>query len=274
MSTTSVLVVEDEAIVAEDIREMVTSLGYTSVGPCPTGESAVEFAQAQPVDVALMDIHLAGKMDGIDAAHELSKRGVGIVFLTAYADEATLARAKLTTPYGYIVKPFDARDVRSALEVATYKRSVEAALERHRQLLASTLTTVDDAILTLGDKGQVLLLNPAASTLLGVEPGAVEDRPLHEVARLVARDGAPISDELEQASRIGQSTRLEAGVRLETSDAPPVPVDGMLSIVRDAQQRPNGAVLVLRKAHQGGGSSRPVDAEKRDAMLRRLRMLV
>ncbi len=129
MTSEQVLIVEDEAIVALDLSHCISKLGYTIVGIVRSGEDAVEKAQSLHPDVVLMDIHLAGMMDGIEAAEMIRQLlDVPIIYLTAYADDDTVQRAILTQPFGYIRKPFEERDLQLAIEMALYKHKAEIAL--------------------------------------------------------------------------------------------------------------------------------------------------
>ena len=122
MSNANVLVVEDEAITALDIEQSLKHIGYGVVGTCDTGEAAVERANQSKPDLILMDIMLKGQMDGITAAAKIrSMRDVPVVFLTAFADEGTLSRAKIVDPYGYILKPFEEAELRTAIELALHR---------------------------------------------------------------------------------------------------------------------------------------------------------
>lgn len=129
-----VLVVEDEAVVALDLEQRLRRLGYAVAASTATGEEALVLARSASPDVALMDIHLAGGCDGIEAATRLAEDpGLPVVFLTAHSDERTIERAKRAQPYGYLVKPFDDEDLASAIEVATHKFAAERRkLEAHR----------------------------------------------------------------------------------------------------------------------------------------------
>ena len=124
-----VLVVEDESIVARDIAQQLTDLGYTSVGMASFGEQAVKMATELQPDVVLMDIHLAGAMDGIEAAQAIrSQLALPVVFLTAFSEDDVLARAAVTEPFGYILKPFSERELSTVLAMALYKHQTEARL--------------------------------------------------------------------------------------------------------------------------------------------------
>src|SRR5688572_13382810 len=137
MSLPRVLIVEDEAIVAKDIENTLHVLGYSVPAIAASGEAAIEKAEALHPDLILMDIKLKGPIDGVRAAAEIGGRlGIPIVYLTAHADEATLRRAKITQPFGYVVKPFDQRDLHAAVELALHRHRTQATLR--------TLALVDE----------------------------------------------------------------------------------------------------------------------------------
>ena len=147
MNPHRIMIVEDEAIVAMDIESRLTALGYALVGRAAGGEQALALAQEARPDLILMDIRLQGGMDGIDAAREIYQRlRIPVIFLTAYSEEATLERAKLAEPFGYIFKPFDDRELKSTIEIALYKHQTEQELLRLNRLYA-VLSHVNEAII-------------------------------------------------------------------------------------------------------------------------------
>ncbi|HHV25176.1 MAG TPA: response regulator [Methanosarcina sp.] len=122
MTEGRILIVEDEHIVAMGIKRMLKSLGYTVTGVASSGEDAISKAESTFPDVVLMDIMLKGDMDGVEAAREIrDKFDVPVVYLTAYSDSKILERAKRTEPFGYIIKPFDEKDLHSSIEVALHR---------------------------------------------------------------------------------------------------------------------------------------------------------
>ncbi len=138
MAQTNVLVVEDESIVSKDIQHSLKKLGYNVVGAANTGETAVNLALEHMPDIILMDIMLKGEMNGIEAAEAIRKEtNIPVIFLTAYADESTLAKAKVTQPYGYIIKPFKEIDIHTSIEMALYKHKKETEILKERDLLYS-----------------------------------------------------------------------------------------------------------------------------------------
>jgi DNA-binding LytR/AlgR family response regulator len=138
MSKKNILVIEDEAIVSKDIQQSLEKLGYNIVGAAATGLKAIELAKETKPDMVLMDIMLKGEMSGIEAAEQIRKEyNVPVIYLTAYADESTLAKAKVTEPYGYIIKPFKEVDLQTSIEMALYKYSKEREVIKERDFLYS-----------------------------------------------------------------------------------------------------------------------------------------
>ncbi|MGA0093946.1 MAG: diguanylate cyclase domain-containing protein [Chthoniobacterales bacterium] len=132
-----ILIVEDEAITAMDLAAELRGLGYDVCGTADTAEGALEAVEREAPDLVLMDIRLGGGGDGIDAASRLSgHQDVAVVFLTAHSDEETLSRALAVSPYGYIVKPFRARELKVAVELALSKHAAQqAATEKMSELV-------------------------------------------------------------------------------------------------------------------------------------------
>ncbi|OPX64441.1 response regulator [Methanoregula sp. PtaB.Bin085] len=136
MNKARILIVEDELIVAEDLKMTLVTLGYEVVGISVTGEHAIELAGETRPDVILMDIMLAGELDGIATAGKIrAQYDIPVIYVTAYADENLVARAKLTEPFGYIVKPFNEREVNSNIEISLYRHRIERELKKRDAIL-------------------------------------------------------------------------------------------------------------------------------------------
>jgi putative two-component system response regulator len=147
MERKRILVVEDEKIVALDIARELEKLGYSVNAMVSSGEEALESVRGDRPDLVLMDIELEGEMDGIQAAAQIqSIYDIPVVYLTAYADEKTLARAKVTVPFGYVLKPFETKDLRVGIEMALYKHQMEQALKGSYARLDRSLKGTIDAI--------------------------------------------------------------------------------------------------------------------------------
>ena len=144
MNKPRILIVEDEEIVAADISEYLQQMGYLAVGQAASGEQAIGLAGELRPDLVLMDIRLEGKMDGVVAAKEIRQRfHIPSVFLSAYSEEATIQRAKLAEPFGYILKPFEGRELRATIEMALYKHRSEEALRKSEAHLKFALETTE-----------------------------------------------------------------------------------------------------------------------------------
>lgn len=134
MSLTKILIVEDEMIIAEDMADALTQLGYEVTAIVPSGHDAIEKAATTNPDIVLMDINLQGEIDGVDAASQIrSSQQIPVVFLTAYADQNTIERAKATEPYGYLLKPFQDRELKTTIEIAIQRHKAETSI---REMLA------------------------------------------------------------------------------------------------------------------------------------------
>jgi len=143
MKGTRVLIVEDDRIAARSLKTMLESFGCTVVGTTSEGSNAIRMAEEDQPDIALMDIWLKGELDGIDAARQIRNIcHIPIIFLTAYADDETLARAKVTEPHGYLVKPVDPQDLHIAIDMALHKHRSERTRERLSNELHTARGTV------------------------------------------------------------------------------------------------------------------------------------
>lgn len=154
---TRILVVEDESIVAKDIQTTLQSLGYSVPAVVSSGEAAIDRAAVSDLDLVLMDIVLKGEMDGVEAAeHIYGNFNIPVIYLTAYADDHTLRRAKTTTPFGYILKPFEERELQTAIEIALYRHKMENKLKRteaelrHQLAIENIIANISAKFINLG----------------------------------------------------------------------------------------------------------------------------
>lgn len=168
MPQASIFIVEDELIEAEDIRQTLETQGYPVAGIARSGESVLESLKTIHTDLVLMDIHLAGVMDGIDTAEQVRSRyKIPVIFLTSYADEATLGRAKVTEPYGYVLKPFDERELHSAIEMALYKHHMEELSKENEHTIRVLANAIPDAVMLIDKDQKIIALNDAMACRLG-----------------------------------------------------------------------------------------------------------
>jgi len=168
MSTTNILIVEDEAIVAADIAGQLGRLGYAISGQAARGEDAVMLARNLRPDLVLMDIQLAGAMDGIEAAEVIHREcGVPVIYLTAHSDTATLERTKLTEPFGYILKPFEERELRTHIETALYRHQAERALRESEERFRMQWERMPIGCIVYDEQNRFSQINPAAEGIFG-----------------------------------------------------------------------------------------------------------
>lgn len=169
-----ILVVEDEQIVALDIRLHLKRFGYEVAGVFPEAEAAIAFLrdnQGDLPDLILMDIHLQGAMDGVTAAEEIRRLyHIPVIYLTAYADEETLSRAKITEPFAYIIKPFEERELRTAVVLALYRHQMRRQMEARERLLSQVMEAIDNGVVVTDHDQTILFANTAAQWLIGVPP--------------------------------------------------------------------------------------------------------
>jgi two-component system, cell cycle sensor histidine kinase and response regulator CckA len=170
MEQNRVAIVEDESIVALDISTQLRANGYDVVGIYPSGEAALSGLADSSVDIVLLDIRLHGDLDGIETAQLVKARfGLPVILLTAYGDEATLQRAKLAQPFAFILKPVDARELRSAIVISLYRHSMEQVVREREELFSTTLERIQDAVIVTDDQLCVRFTNTVAESLIGVD---------------------------------------------------------------------------------------------------------
>ncbi|HKK48286.1 MAG TPA: response regulator, partial [Alkalispirochaeta sp.] len=165
---TDILIVEDESIVALDLEHRLNSMGFHVVGRAGTGMAALDMVERTPPQVVLMDIQLRGDMDGISTADRIEEtHDIPVIFLTAFSDPESLERAKRANAYGYLLKPFQERELSIAVELALYKHRAEREIRESQTLLDITLNNVSEAIITADRTGCILFMNRAAERLTG-----------------------------------------------------------------------------------------------------------
>ena len=186
MKTARILIVEDNRIVAEDIKQTLVKLGYTVSGIATSGKKALALVKTVPVDIALMDINLGKGINGISVAEQFNKEyQIPVIYLTAHADRKTIDRAKKTEPFGYLVKPFGDQELQSTVEVALYKYQANIRVKKNEQWLGTILRSIGDGVITTDRHGNVNYLNPVAETLTGWKSSDAVGNPLETVFHIV-----------------------------------------------------------------------------------------
>jgi two-component system, sensor histidine kinase and response regulator len=248
MTPARILVVEDDRVVARDIQHQLTRIGHIVVGDTPLGEDAVRLALESHPDLVLMDIRLEGDLDGIDAAQQIRKRcQVPVIFLTAYADDETLQRARVTEPFGYLLKPFEDSQLRTVIEMALYRHTAERKLRETERRYAVTLESIGDAVIATDNQCRVTFLNPVAETLTGWPRAEASGRPLAEVFHIINEETRqPVEDPAAKVLRLGTVVGLANHTVLLARDGRAVPIDDCGAPIIDDQGSVTGVVLVFR----------------------------
>jgi PAS domain S-box-containing protein len=261
----SVLVVEDEAVVARDLQRSLGDMGYDVIAAVTSGDEALRATSRRVPDVVLMDIRIAGDKDGIATASLLKARyQVPVIYMTAYADAETVARAAQSGPYGYIVKPFTSREVRSAIEIACRKHDDDRQLTRRERWYSTMLRSIGDGVIGCDCDRRVEFMNPKAEQLTGWRLCDASGRAIEEVVKLFRGDGANLETTVQEAI---DQRRTEheppAASQLIARDGASVHSveDSASAIVHEGELL--GAVVVLRDVtHQRQVQERAIVAER------------
>jgi PAS domain S-box-containing protein len=244
---TEILVVEDEAIVAEDIRATLEGLGYSVARVASSADEAIRAASEDRPALALLDIRIQGGKDGIEAANRLREMGVPVVFLTSYSDDATLRRAKTVEPFGYLLKPFNERELRATIEVALYKHAIEERLAERERWFLTTLQSIGDGVIATDTAQRIAFMNRTAEALSGWTGQDAMGRRLEDVFRLVdERTGRAHESPAEQALREGATVGLPDDSALLTKSGAARAIQDSTAPIVDESGHALGAVVVFR----------------------------
>ena len=254
-----ILIVEDERITAEDLRDILTDLGYTVTAAVSSGADAIAQAEANAPELALMDIRIKGDLDGTATARILRERfNIPVIYLTAHADSATVARAKDAEPLGYITKPFQEAELHASIEIALHKHREDRKLRAKGDFLASTLRAMAEGVISLDPTETVTLFNPAAEAWTGIPSHEAVGRPLDEVFQLVdGSTGEKVDLPLWRVLSEGTLEELPGNALLVSRGGEKRPITGSIAPVRDHKGETAGAVLVFGRVGGEQGQPRP-----------------
>jgi PAS domain S-box-containing protein/putative nucleotidyltransferase with HDIG domain len=217
MDKIRLLIIEDESLVARDIENMAESQGYEVCGVASTGDQALLMAAEFQPDIVLMDVVIKGALDGIAVAEKIwESYRIPIIYVTAYADEVTLKRARITEAFGYILKPFDERELKIAIEMAYYKSRMGMEFLEREEWLSTLLRSIGDGVIATDKHGEITFMNPLAERLTGWHQEEALKQPLREIFRtVVSREGD--EPEIILWSRNGKKFSVEE-TRMPMSD--------------------------------------------------------
>ncbi|ENY73021.1 GGDEF/EAL domain-containing protein [Aeromonas diversa CDC 2478-85] len=209
-----IMIVEDERIVALDLKNSLTHLGYEVVGMASRGGDAIALAGTLQPDIILMDINLEDDIDGTEAARAIFQRWqLPVIFLTAYAEEKTLARAEESLPYGYLLKPFDLRELKATLQMAMARRNTELGLQESEARLRLAIKAADLGLWEWNRNQDKLHLSGNDALTLSFENGECDG-----IERFIERFLIPSQNKLRQAIANGGAFNLTLGYVIPNGD--------------------------------------------------------
>lgn len=239
MDKKRILVVEDERLIAEDIKRTLIKLGYDVTDTVASGKNALLSIERERPDLVLMDIVLSGEMNGITVAEKIRNNyRIPVVYLTAYADQTTLERAKQTEPYGYIIKPFSNREILTIIEIAIYKHTLEMKLMESEEKFRDLFESANDIIIVIDKDGNIMDINRRAADITGFPHSEI--RTWNILSDLIIPDDREKFGDIIRQITGGQQQTCELRwhkqdnniITLETSLAPRIMPDGSLHSIR------------------------------------------
>ncbi|MGA2914542.1 MAG: histidine kinase dimerization/phosphoacceptor domain -containing protein [Sedimentisphaerales bacterium] len=248
MKKIQILVVEDESIVAKDLQHTLQNLEYSVPETVSTGPEAVKSVEKRKPDLVLMDIVLDGEMDGIEAAELIHSRfNVPVVYLTAHTDNKTVERAKITDPFGYIVKPFDDRQLKTVIEMALCKVEMHNKLKESEEWLFTTLRSIGDGVIATDKNGYIKFVNSVARKLTGCGEADVVGKPLNYIFTAVNEHTLEeIKCPVDKVIQGDVVVELSNHTILLCKDGRRIPINHSAAPIRDDNNNIIGVVLILR----------------------------
>lgn len=265
-SEITILIVEDERIVAKDIQVSLKQLGYQVPAIASSGKEAIEKTGEICPDLILMDINLKGELDGIQTAKYIkSYFNVLIIYLTAYADDNTLDRAKETEPIGYILKPFKIRELHATIQVAIVKHRIENKLKDREQWLATVLKSIGDAVIATDTEGLVTYMNPVAEKLTGWQKEQAVGKSLLDVAPIInSQTRIKIDNYITKVWQERAASCLAEQILLITKSGSEIPVAECTAPILDETGKVTGLVIDFRDI----SNIKQAEIEIRNALLK------
>lgn len=265
-----ILILEDERVVARDLQSILGSFGYET-SMASSGEEALGIAKRERPDLALVDIRLAGSVDGIETAQALRQQiDVPVVYLTAHGDEQTLERAAGTEPLGYLVKPFSEPTLRATLQMAVAKAAAERRRRVDQQWRSSVVDQLTVGLITVDAAGKVRMMNARAQALSGWTESEAEGQSLADVLTVCKEAQTSVTASLLDGLLTGAESALsESSLTLISKSGEEKNVECGLSRLQNEEEQVIGASVVLWPARletESGGTPPQVDEPEWDAV--------
>ena len=248
MPKRKILIVEDEYILALDLKRQLEDLGYLVPANVSTGEEAIRESELKKPDLILMDIKLNGSIDGIETAKIVQKKlDIPIVYLSAYSDHDFLKRARITKPFGFLIKPANKRELIATLEMAFYKHSIEQRLKKNEAWFVSMLSSIGDGVIATDEKGKIQFMNSVAVGLCEWELNEAKNKDINEVYA-ITQEGVNEKMTIPLQEIIKSNTGFEIppdAIYLGRSGRKTF-VNGRISPLKDRQGKTIGVILIFR----------------------------
>ncbi len=250
MKKNKVLIVEDEGIISIDMANSLESLGYEVVDALPTGEEALKVLDTVKPDLVLMDIQLAGELDGIQTAEKINSRyDIPIIYISGHTDELTLSRAKITGPYGYITKSFNYNELHTTIDMAIYKNRMQKKVVENEYLLNTTLENIEDAVINIDNEGYIQYLNTAASELLNISKIQAYQLKIDRIGiKWVQADGKDLQHPF-QKKRKNKKAKSEYSL-INTASGLVTSVECSINILLDSSRNIKGYVYLIQNIEE------------------------
>ncbi len=243
-----ILIVEDEKDVAWITKEALKELGHRVFDEVTTASEATLTASIIRPDLVLMDIQIEGEVNGIEAAEEIYRlHDIPVVYLTAYADEQTLAQATRTYPFGYVVKPFHIQQLHTTIQIALQRHQREQALKQQQAGLSDMLTSMGDAAIATDRRGVVTFMNPMAERMTGWRKKDALGQDINQVIPLIyALNREPVENPGLQVMRLGYALNLPDGCLLRTKDGTERVISDSAAPIKNRDGEIVGSIMIFQ----------------------------
>jgi len=244
----NILVVEDESIVALDLKQRLLQMGHSVTAIVSNGAAALESVASCQPNLILMDIQIKGDIDGIETAEQIQKQlDVPIVFLSANSDAATMERAKETKPLAYLLKPFDDKELKVTIDIALNRHQLEQRVRKSESWLQAVLNNIGDAVIATDRDGTTVFANEVASRLTGWTTDEIVSQDSSNTLNLTCtKTGEPVNNPISRCLDEAAISTLPVDTECTDNEGNSTIVEGCASPIRDSQGAFIGCVLVLR----------------------------
>ena len=242
-----IMIVEDESIVAMELKDRLQRMGYVVTDICDSGSKALASVRANMPQVILMDIIIKGSEDGIETSARIRNEfDIPVVFLTAHSDPKTLQRAQTETPYGYVLKPFKERELQITIDMALQRHKMECQVRESENWLQTTLYSIGDAVIATDDQGLIKFLNPVAQTFTGWMQQEAVGREFTDIFNIIhEEDRSPQENPVAKVLNSGQVVHLANHTILIARDGTERHIEDSAAPIKDSNGKLSGVVVVF-----------------------------